>query len=127
MTLIDYGVRQGVCVLRLNAPPLNTLTLPLLDELRGALRRANSDASVRSIVITGTPEHFSAGADVAMFRDIKNDADAVRISRVFQEAFQEIEDSAKSVTAAVAGKMTRMGSGLNIRHSSHLSTKSLRL
>ncbi|MBI5393926.1 MAG: enoyl-CoA hydratase/isomerase family protein [Verrucomicrobia bacterium] len=117
MALIDYGAQESVCVLRLNAPPLNTLTLPLLDELRAAVRRANTDTSVRVIAITGTPEHFSAGADVAMFRDIKSDADAVRISRVFQEAFQEIEDSVKPVTAAVAGKM--MGGALELAMACH--------
>lgn len=114
---VTDGTQEGVCVLRLNAPPVNTLTLPLLDELRAAIRRANGDASVRGIVITGSPEHFTAGADVALFRDIQTDADAVRISRVFQEAFQEIEDSAKPVTAAVAGRM--MGGALELAMACH--------
>lgn len=117
MSNISRILSDGVCVLRLNAPPVNTLTLPLLDELRAAIQDANTDATVRGIVITGTPEHFSAGADVAMFRDIKSDADAVRISRVFQEAFQEIENSAKPVTAAVAGKM--MGGALELAMACH--------
>ncbi|MCX6908243.1 MAG: enoyl-CoA hydratase/isomerase family protein, partial [Verrucomicrobia bacterium] len=114
---IACNATHGACVLRLDAPPVNTLTLPLLGELRAAIRRANADPTVRGIVISGTPEHFSAGADVAMFRDIKSDADAVRISGVFQEAFQEIEDSAKPVTAAVAGKM--MGGALELAMACH--------
>ncbi|MCX6865041.1 MAG: 3-hydroxyacyl-CoA dehydrogenase NAD-binding domain-containing protein [Verrucomicrobia bacterium] len=104
MPLIDYSVADGVCVLRLNAPPVNWLTLPLLEELRVAVRRANLDAEVRRLVIMGDAGRFSAGADVALFRDIRTAEDAVRISRIFQEAFQEIEDSAKPVVAAVAGK-----------------------
>ncbi len=117
MSGIAYSVADGVCVLRLNAPPVNTLTLPLLDELRAAIRQANADANVRGIVITGTQEHFSAGADVTMFRDIQSDAAAIRISRVFQEAFQEIEDSAKPVTAVVAGRM--MGGALELAMACH--------
>jgi len=54
MSGIAYSVADGVCVLRLNAPPVNTLTLPLLDEFRAAIRQANADANVRGIVITGT-------------------------------------------------------------------------
>ena len=88
----------------MNAPPFNWITLPLLDELRVAVRRANLDAEVRRLVIMGDAGRFSAGADVALFRDIRSAEDAVRISRIFQEAFQEIEDSAKPVVAAVAGK-----------------------
>ncbi|MCX6910652.1 MAG: 3-hydroxyacyl-CoA dehydrogenase NAD-binding domain-containing protein, partial [Verrucomicrobia bacterium] len=91
--------------------------IEMLGDLRAGVRQANTDASVRSIVITGTPEHFSAGADVAMFRDIKIAKDAERISRAFQEAFQEIEDSAKPVTAAVAGKM--MGGALELAMACH--------
>ncbi|MBI5684238.1 MAG: enoyl-CoA hydratase/isomerase family protein [Verrucomicrobia bacterium] len=117
MSRIDSSVTDGVCVLRLNAPPVNTLSIELLGELRAAVREANADGRVRGIVITGGPEHFSAGADVAMFRDIKTAEDAVRISRVFQEAFQEIEDSAKPVTAAVAGKM--MGGALELAMACH--------
>jgi 3-hydroxyacyl-CoA dehydrogenase len=117
MTLIALSLVDGVAVLRLNAPPLNMLTRPLLDELRAALRQANADATARAIVITGGPGHFSAGADVAMFRDIKTDADAARISRAFQEVFQEIEDSAKPVTAAVVGKM--MGGALELALACH--------
>ena len=117
MTAIASSVAAGISFLRLNAPPVNTLTPALLDELRAAVRLANTDANVRGIVIVGTPEHFSAGADVAIFRDIRDDADAIRISRVFQEAFQEIEDSVKPVVAAVAGKM--MGGALELAMACH--------
>ncbi|MHC4248259.1 MAG: 3-hydroxyacyl-CoA dehydrogenase NAD-binding domain-containing protein [Planctomycetota bacterium] len=115
--LVRYEVSDGVCVLRLNSPPLNTIALALLDELRACVRRANADDSARGIIITGDSHHFSAGADVNLFRDIAGDDDAVRISRVFQEAFQEVEDSAKPVAAAVAGKM--MGSAIELASACH--------
>ena len=115
--MIDYSVSDGVCVLRLNAPPVNTISTSLLDELRSAVRRANADGDVRGVVITGRPDHFSAGADVGIFRDIGRAEDAVRASRVFQEAFQEVEDSAKPVVATVAGRM--MGSALELAMACH--------
>ena len=115
--MIDYTVTGGVCVLRLAAPPLNMVTFPLLDALRDAVRRANDDASVRGIVITGGPDHFSAGADVGLLRAATRAEDAIRTSRVFQEAFQDVEDSAKPVVAAVAGRM--MGSALELAMACH--------
>ncbi len=117
MNSIIANITNDVCVLRLDAPPVNTLSLDLLSDLRAAIRDANTNGRVNRIVITGTKDHFSAGADVAMFRDIKTAEDAVRISRTFQEAFQEIENSAKPVTAAVAGKM--MGGALELAMACH--------
>jgi len=116
--MIDYAVSDGVCVLRLNSPPVNTLTYALLDELRAAIRRANSDAQASGIVITGDSSHFSAGADVNIFRAITRAEEAVKSSRVFQEAFQEVEDSQKPVAAAVAGRM--MGSAIELAMACHV-------
>ncbi len=115
--MIEYTVSDGVCVLRLNAPPLNAITFLLLEELRAAIGRANLDPEVRAIILTGSPEHFSAGADVGLFRDIVRAEEAVRTSRIFQEAFQAVEDSARPVAAAVAGRV--MGSALELAMACH--------
>ena len=88
-----------------------------MDELLAALRRAVSDPQVQGIVITGGPEHFSAGADLAIFQEIRSGEDAVRASRVFQEAFQEIEDCPKPVVAAVAGHV--LGGALELAMACH--------
>lgn len=115
--MIDYHAADGVCTLRLDAPPLNMLTLPLLESLRAAIRRAAGDAEVRGIVVTGGPEHFSAGADVNLFQQIKTAEDAIRISRAFQEAFQEVEDCPKPVLAALAG--TVVGGAVELAAACH--------
>jgi 3-hydroxyacyl-CoA dehydrogenase len=115
--MIEYSVSDGTCVLRLASPPVNAITFALLDELVAAIRRANADAEARGIVLTGDPSHFSAGADVNLFREIDCAEDAVKMSRVFQEAFQEVEDSPKPVAAAVSGKM--MGSALELAMACH--------
>ena len=115
--MIAYTVSDGVCVLRLDAPPLNTITPPLLDELRAAVRRANLEPEVRGIILAGGPGHFSAGADVGLFRDIGCAEEAVRTSRIFQDAFQAVEDSVKPVVAAVAGRV--MGSALELAMACH--------
>ncbi len=115
--MIDYSVSDGVCVLRLNSPPVNAITFSLLEELRSAIRRASSDEQAAGVVITGGERHFSAGADVGIFREITRPEDAVRTSRLFQEALGEVEDAAKPVAAAVAGKL--MGSALELAMACH--------
>ena len=42
--MIDYTLSDGVVTLRLQSPPVNTITFALLDELRAAVRyRATSN------------------------------------------------------------------------------------
>ena len=115
--MVQYGVADGVALLRFDAPPLNTITLALLEHLRAALGRANRETAVRGIVITGGATHFSAGADLVLFRGIASREDAIRASWVYQEAFQEIEDSAKPVVAAVAGSV--VGTALELALACH--------
>jgi 3-hydroxyacyl-CoA dehydrogenase len=115
--MIEYTVSDGVCVLRLRAPPVNAITFALLEQLRAAIDRANLDPEVGLIILTGSPDHFSAGADVGLFRDIKRPEEAVRTSRVFQEAFQAVEDSPKPIAAAVAGHV--MGGALELAMACH--------
>ena len=83
--MIDYGVSDGVCVLRLNAPPVNAFTFELLAKLRESLDRAAADPAVQAVVITGRPDHFSAGADVNIFGRLHRREEAVRASKVPQE------------------------------------------
>ena len=115
--MIEYSVSDGTCVLCLSVPPANTITFALLDELQAAMRRANADAQVRGIILTGGPNHFCAGADVGLFRDIEQPEEAVRTSRVFQEAMQAVEDSAKPIVAAVAGRV--LGGALELAAACH--------
>ncbi len=115
--MIDYDVADGLCVLGLDNPPVNAISFELLDAMTAAVRRANDDAAARAIVITGGADQFSAGADVAIFESLVSDEDAVRTSRVFQDAFGEIERSAKPVAAAVAGKV--IGGALELAVACH--------
>jgi len=103
--VVDAEVSDGVCVLRLNAPPVNAITYELLDALCAAVRRAAADAEVRGLVLGGDARRFSAGADVNLFRTIRTADEAVRMSRVYQDALRCVEDCPKPVVAAVAGRM----------------------
>ncbi|MGD0897154.1 MAG: enoyl-CoA hydratase-related protein, partial [Thermoguttaceae bacterium] len=115
--LIEYTAAQGLAFIRFQSPPVNALGFALLDELCEAVRRAGDNPHVQGIVVTGGPEHFSAGADLEIFQKIRGGEDAVRTSRIFQEAFQKVEDSAKPVVAAVAGHV--LGGALELAMACH--------
>ena len=118
MKTITESLSGALCVLRLDAPPVNAITRGMLEELRAAVRRANDDPRVRAVVLAGRPGHFSAGADVALFRGIAGADDARRLARDFQEAFRAVEDSAKPVAAVVGGAV--MGGALELAMACHV-------
>jgi 3-hydroxyacyl-CoA dehydrogenase len=101
--MIRRSLEDGACVLRLDVPPRNLLTPPLLEEIRREVVEAGRDSAVRGIVICGDEKRFSSGADIRLFEEIRTPDDAVRLSRVFQEALDAIEDSRLPVVAAMAG------------------------
>ena len=115
--MIDCQTSNGLCVLRLNSPPVNAISLPLLAELPGPSARptpTRMSAPSRSPVERRTS---CAGADMGDFQAIRSGDDAIRMATTFQEAFQEIEDSLKPVIAAVAGNV--LGGALELAMSCH--------
>lgn len=51
--MIDYSVERPIAVITLQNPPVNAFGAELRAEVLAALERANSDARVQAIVITG--------------------------------------------------------------------------
>lgn len=115
--LIECDRYGDVHVLRLDAPPLNTIGFELLDELVDAIHVSAKEEGVRGIIITGDDTHFSAGADVRVFTEIKDATEAARVSRVYQEALGVIEDCGVPAVAAVAGNV--MGCALELAMACH--------
>jgi enoyl-CoA hydratase len=64
-TFIDYEVEGRIATITLNrAEAANAQTLPMLDDLDEAWRRAAEDDEVRVIILQGNGKHFSAGHDL---------------------------------------------------------------
>ncbi|MDO4968843.1 MAG: enoyl-CoA hydratase/isomerase family protein, partial [Comamonadaceae bacterium] len=63
----EYKVHGNVAVITLNHPPVNGLGLSTRQAVLDGLTRANADAAVQAIVITGAGKAFSGGADIKEF------------------------------------------------------------
>ncbi len=64
-TTVIYGQEEAVATITLNRPErLNAITSPMLEALAGALQRADSDPSVRVVVLTGAGRGFCSGLDL---------------------------------------------------------------
>jgi len=109
---VEYRVDNGVALLELNRPPVNSYTHELLRELDEGLLQARFDDNVHVIVITGKVEKFfSAGADINMLANkplsYKNN-----FALHGHEVLMRIENTPKLVIAAINGHA--VGGGLEI-------------
>jgi 3-hydroxyacyl-CoA dehydrogenase len=63
----EYKVHGDVAVITMNNPPVNGLGHATRVGMTAGLAKANADAAVKAIVITGAGKAFSGGADIKEF------------------------------------------------------------
>src|ERR687885_2584730 len=112
VSLVRYGVENGVAVLTLNDPPANTYSYQMMRELDLAILAARMDESVQVIVITGQGEKFfCAGANIRMLSEV------TPVFKYFfclhaNETLSRLEQTPKLVIAALNGHT--VGGGLEV-------------
>src|SRR5438093_446010 len=83
-----YEVRDGVAYVTFNRPQArNALTFAMYERLAEICNGANTDRSIKAILITGAGDKaFAAGTDISQFRSFDKEQDALdyeaRIDRV---------------------------------------------
>jgi enoyl-CoA hydratase len=104
---------DGIAQLTVNRPEkLNALNAALIEELDAALSRAESDPSVRGLILTGAGEKaFVAGADIGELA-IGDSAAARELSLHGQQVFRRLEKMGKPSVAAINGYA--LGGGLEL-------------
>ena len=109
---VNYEVRGPIAIVTMTKPPVNGLGADLRTSIADAVGRANQDATVRAIVLTGSNKLFSGGADVTEFGTAKS----LREPHL-RTLIELIEASQKPVIAAIAG--TCLGGGLELALGCH--------
>jgi 3-hydroxyacyl-CoA dehydrogenase len=103
----DYQVHGSVAVITLNNPPVNGLGLATRTAAVDGIRRAQADAAVKAIVITGAGKAFSGGADIKEFNSPK-----ALTEPTLHTLINVAEGSIKPVVAAIHSVC--MGGGLEL-------------
>jgi 3-hydroxyacyl-CoA dehydrogenase len=107
-----YSVQDGMAVLTMDNPPVNSLGLELRQALVAGVERANADPAVKVIVLIGSKAGFSAGADIREFGTSEAMAQPDLLSVIAR-----IEESGKPVIAAIG--TLAMGGGLELALGCH--------
>ena len=106
-------VAGSVAEIRMNRPKArNALDPESMELLVQALAEAQAQDQVRAIVLTGTGDTFSAGADVKAALAQDPEGFAKRGPVVMAELLAKIQDSDKPVIAKVQGNVYGGGNGL---------------
>lgn len=97
-----------------NAERANALSPKMLDEVTALYRRPLLDEGIRAVLLTGKGKHFSAGADLAHLRSLRdagpeeNRADSRRLMALFESVLRQ-----EALTLAlVRGSCVAGGCGL---------------
>lgn len=96
---------NGICVLTIDNPPANTLSMNLQSDVYKIAEELGNDPKVRVIVFTSAnPKIFIAGADLgAMSGADSGEHDMADGVRAMQEAFNQLEKIPKPTIAAING------------------------
>lgn len=102
---VNYEIEDRMAVVTINNPPVNSLTMELVDELSEVIKELNANDGVGTVIITGAGQKaFVAGANIKMIKDIiDNDKSAFEDVRRMQDCFTSIENLDKVVIAAING------------------------
>jgi enoyl-CoA hydratase len=117
------ALENGIFTITINRPDkLNALSKAVFTDLNTALDEINSNAAIKSVIITGAgPKAFVAGADISEFGGL-NKTEAMALAKRGQDVFARIENSPKPIVAAVNG--FALGGGCELAMSCHFRVAS---
>ena len=113
--VVLYSVEDSVAHVTLNRPDKrNALNDDLIEGVKSALAQANTDESVRAVVLSGAGKDFCSGADLSALQKIADASVAENLedARSLMELFLLIRAIDVPVIAAVTGRALAGGCGL---------------
>ena len=113
--LVRYSVAGSIAEIMLDRPPVNALSMPLIDALLAALAKARDDEAVRAVIVGSLHKVFCAGLDL----DIVRGKPGIETKKFLERLYFALNDTqyrmGKPTIAAVDGAV-RAG-GMTILHS----------
>jgi 3-hydroxyacyl-CoA dehydrogenase len=112
---VSVTLRDSVCVIVVDNPPVNAISQAVVDGLAAALEGASRDRDIRAIVLMGAGRTFIAGADIKALEDLAWGAPSG--APEMRPLLRQLEDSPSPVVVAMHG--TALGGGLEVAMAGH--------
>ena len=104
MSEVRYKVRDRVAEITLDRPPVNALSLAMIETINAAFRRAAADDGVRAVILaSANPKVFSAGLDLDLVKGKTGRDFRPFLDRLYLELAEIQYKLGKPSIAAVAG------------------------
>src|SRR5438477_11307868 len=103
--IVHYSVRDGIAVITLNNPPVNSLGNALRAAIMEYLKKAEGDPAVKGAVLIGSAKAFSGGADSREFNKPREKPDLAELN-------DQQDAMTKPLVAAFGG--CALGGGLEL-------------
>src|SRR5712671_2225405 len=107
--LVRYSLSDRVAEIMLDRPPVNALSMPLIDALLAALQKAKDDPSVSAVIIGSLHKVFCAGLDL----DIVRGKPGIETKKFLERLYFALNDTqyrmGKPTIAAVDGAVRAGG------------------
>jgi enoyl-CoA hydratase len=123
-----YQVRDGVAYVTFNRPQArNALTFAMYDRLAEICDQANTDRSIRAMLLTGAGEKaFAAGTDISQFRAFDKEQDALDYEARIDRVLGALERCRVPTIAAIQGACTGGGAGIAACCDLRIAARSMR-
>src|ERR1700704_6297880 len=108
MSGLRVDIRDAIATLTLDRPDaLNSLTVPLKDELLRAMRDVGLDPAVRFVILTGAGRAFCAGQDLRE----RLQPDAVPLATEIRERYNPIILAMRRLEKPIVGAINGIAAG----------------
>src|SRR3546814_12830169 len=115
MQYIDYSVTGHVAEITLRRPPVNALSIPMLEEILSAFQRAKDDDSVRAVILASAlPRRFCAGLDLDILMEQQSGSARDFLNKLYIALADMQHALGKPSIAAVGGAARAGGMTLSI-------------
>src|SRR5213078_3058134 len=108
--IVHYSVRDGIAVITLNNPPVNSLGNALRAAIMEYLKKAEGDPAVKGAVLIGSAKAFSGGAGIREFNTPREKPDLAELN-------DQQDAMTKPLVAAIGG--FALGGGLELALACH--------
>lgn len=96
---VTMGVRDDVAYITLDSPPLNIMTMKMMDAITESVSQIKNDSSLKAVAFVANGKAFSAGADVDEHRPEKIEG----MIKSFGQMFRALSELEIPVVMAVNG------------------------